>query len=224
MYWSRWWVTRWNASKPAQEDTPGARVVYNSKWAVLACKFLCFSWNEQNETARRGKIAGAINFVTAMFQYHWRTPAAASIRIEWLQHHRGIQFFLAKSTIASATSIAFLDFKSLVPTCRQILSGESSIVGWMYDFMSCVVAPREDLTTTRLPVSLPNLYPFWFCIMESPRMTVVVSRMILELSESKGEGELVPLGSILCFFPCSDYCLLAFLRYWHLVGVDEALD
>ena len=56
----------------------------------------------------------------------------------------------------------------------------------MYDFMSCVVLPRKDLTASRLPVSMPNLYPFRF--MEFPRMTVLVSRMLLELSETKAKA------------------------------------
>ena len=42
------------------------------------------------------------------------------------------------------------------------------------------------LTASRLPVSMPNLYPCRF--MEFPRMTVLVSRMLLELSETKAKA------------------------------------
>ena len=50
---------------------------------------------------------------------------------------------LARSTIASATTLGSLVFRSFVPICRQIWSGHLSTVGIMWDFLSCMVAPGK---------------------------------------------------------------------------------
>ena len=87
------------------------------------------------------------------------------------------------------------------------------IVGWIKDFMSCVVAPLKDFTTTRWLVSLPSLKPCRFWMIESPRITVVLALVKLSNCRKPGISSGL-LGHLLGgAYPLLIYFISSFGRY-----------